>query len=286
MTTTTKAETASNEATPPQKKTIARSGKPFPYADLERAQVIAERVKKIGVDACKRGQVAASLDIDADGGGFRSKVGAASKFGLVSARSGMLILTDLGKRVLDPQTQENGLVESFLSVPVFDELYQKLENVPNPDAEAVEQQLADLGVIKSQVTRARQVFMKSAKYAGFYKLHPDRLMQPGQGTAGSPNGEQSTSDTHSDDTYDRGKTNGPTAEPADQGSGQPLLEALFATRPKSEDTWTLSEWTDWLEALMPVLRMDYKGHTALRQIKVAITSKEANADTAAKEGAP
>lgn len=270
----------------PEKKVLHRSEKPFPYADLESAREIAQLVQEIGVDTCKRQQVAAKLGVGADGGGFRSKVGAASKFGLVASRGGMLTLTELGKQVLDPQTQEDGLVDSFLSVPVFYELYRKLENVSQPRLAAIEQQLSELGVIKKQVSRARQVFAKSARYAGFYKLHPDRLMQPGRRRADSTPTNEPSTETQSEEGQDRDDTNGRGAQPADQGGRQSLVDALFAARPKSGQQWGLTKWTEWLEALMPLLRMDYQDHPALRQIKVTISAENANVDTDREEAAP
>ena len=282
-----KTERLKDDGSPtPEEKGSRRSGEPFPYADLESAREVAQLVQSIGVESCKRQQVAAKLGISAEAGGFRSKVGAATKFGLVASRGGMLILTGLGKKVLDPQTQDDALVDSFLSVRVFKQLYEKLENVSQPLPSAIEQQLADLGVVKKQVSRARQVFTKSARYAGFYKLHPDRLMQPGRLRADSAPTDEPSTESQSETGPDRDSANGRGTQPSDQGSRQSLVDALFAARPKFGQQWGLTEWTEWLEALMPLLRMDYKDHPALRQITVTVTSPKASVKTDTEEVVP
>jgi hypothetical protein len=113
-----------------------------------------------------------------DSGAFRLRTGAAQTFGLLSIAPGTIELTDLGRRIVDPQTEAAARVDAFLSVPLYNRIYETFKTGMLPKDIGLENEMQRLGVPPKQADTARQVFARSAKQAGFFESGTDRLVKP------------------------------------------------------------------------------------------------------------
>jgi len=156
----------------------ARSTIEFPYFDQDEAITAAGAVHAVGGTTCTIEQLAAQMRQAAGGGGFRVRLMAARTFNVLDYERGTVTLTDLGIRIIDPKFQRAARVESFLAVPLFKAAYEKLKGGMLPPNAAIERTLETLGVAPKQKDKARHVFIRSAKQAGFFDIDPERLVAP------------------------------------------------------------------------------------------------------------
>ena len=85
----------------------------FPYCDLDSAIELVRGVHGAGGMACESEQLAAQLNMEAKGGGFRIRVNGTRMFGFISyERGGRITLTELGKRVIDNDKERAARVVS------------------------------------------------------------------------------------------------------------------------------------------------------------------------------
>jgi hypothetical protein len=188
--------TAESQSTEPAKpadtKTAedprGRSTIEFPYFDQASAVAIAQAVKDVGGTSADVTQIAVKLSMSGDGGGFRLRLMTAKTFGLVEYARNVVDLTELGIRIVDPKFERGARLDSFMRVPLYKALFDKLNGQTLPPTAAIERMVEQLGVAPKQKDKARQVFMRSAKYAGLFELSAERLSLP-PGTSG-PGREQ------------------------------------------------------------------------------------------------
>jgi hypothetical protein len=169
---------ASSESEQQAPQGRGRSTVEFPYTALDDAEEIAGAVRHVGGTACDWEQLATKLNQAPKGGGFRLRVSGARTFGLIDTDRGRVELTDLGIRILDPAHQRAARVESFLAVALYKQVFDRIKGQLLPPPAALERMMEQLGVPPKQKDKARQVFMRSAKYAGFFELAADRLSLP------------------------------------------------------------------------------------------------------------
>src|SRR5713101_3235396 len=99
----------------------------FVYNDLESAIGLAETLHSRAGTSCSTKQLATWMNQSADGGTFRSIVGAAKSFGLIDTGQGNITLTGLGLHALDAVRRPAALVEAFLRVPMHASMYEQYE---------------------------------------------------------------------------------------------------------------------------------------------------------------
>jgi hypothetical protein len=162
-----------------------RSTIEFPYFALDEAITMAQAVHAVGGTSCTVEQLAGQMRQAPNGGGFRIRLQAARTFGVITYERGNVDLTDLGIHIIDSKFQRAARVESFLSVPLFKAAYDKLKSGVLPPAAAIERTLEGLGVAPKQKDKARHVFIKSAKQAGFFDIDSERLVIPNLNAAGA-----------------------------------------------------------------------------------------------------
>lgn len=160
------------------KATRGRSSVEFTYNGLDDSEEIANAIRSVGGTGCSLDALAAKLDQSATGGGFRMKVYSARTFGLCDISRGHVELTDLGLRIIDASHVKSARTEAFLNVPLYRQMYEALKGQPLPPMAAIERMMLSAGVAPKQKERARQVFIRSAKHAGFFDIHADRLVKP------------------------------------------------------------------------------------------------------------
>jgi hypothetical protein len=143
-------------------------------------------------------------------------------FGLLNYERGTVTLTELGLRSVDTKFARTARVESFLAVPLFKAVFEKLKGAVLPPMAAIERTMEQLGVAPKQKTKARQVFMRSAKQAGFFQLDPERLtVPPNVEPFGGPKGN--TPDSNSD----RGGKNARRGRGGDGGDGDESIPSAI-----------------------------------------------------------
>src|SRR5664280_1109180 len=99
--------------------TYLRSTIGFPYTPLKDAELIAKQLHDEYGGKASPDQLAASMSASSKGGAFRIKLATARTFGAVAVSRGSISLTDLGRKLIDPQTKDSARVEAFLTVPLF-----------------------------------------------------------------------------------------------------------------------------------------------------------------------
>lgn len=166
-------ENGAQEATRYLRSTIA-----FPYTGLKDAEQIARALHDSWGGAASPDQLAASLKASPRSGSFRVKLATARTFGVISISRGNIALTDLGRKIIDPQTRATARVDAFMTVPLFSALVNEYRGSTLPPDLGLEKKIHDLGVSAKQTARARQAFQRSAEMAGFFKMGKDRVVQP------------------------------------------------------------------------------------------------------------
>lgn len=188
--TTINAAAGAGESAPATRAKRGRSTIEFPYFDQDEAIAAATAVHAVGGTSCTIEQLAAQMRQAAGGGGFRVRLMAARTFNVLEYERGTVTLTDLGIRIIDPKFQRSARVDSFFAVPLFKAAYEKLKGGILPPNAAIERTLETLGVAPKQKDKARYVFLRSAKQAGFFDIDSERLVAPNVPAASAPSQDE------------------------------------------------------------------------------------------------
>lgn len=228
-----------------------RSTIEFPYTDLDNAVETVRGVHAVGGTACDFDQLAAQLNVEAKGGGFRLKVNGAKTYGLITyERGGRITLTELGRRIADPQQERAARSDAFLAVPLFNKVYETFRGSPLPPQAGLERSLVSMGVGSKVADRARQVMLRSARQAAFFELSQDRLTAPSV-----RNGEK-----QADQDIDQNKRDKPARGGGGDGNGtgHPLIDGLVQTLPKPNTPWSSTERYNWLNMANSIFKIIYQ----------------------------
>lgn len=156
-----------------------RSTVDFPYTDLDASAEVVRGVHNAGGTACDSDQLAAQLNLEAKGGGFRLRIGGAKSFGLITyERGGRVTLTDIGRQIIDSQHERPARMNAFLAVELYQKVFEQFKGGPLPPQAGLDRALVALGVGAGVASRARQTMLRSAKQAGFFEHAADRLVKP------------------------------------------------------------------------------------------------------------
>lgn len=223
-----------------------RSTIEFPYSDQDAAVEIANAAYRIAAGSpCEWDQVAGVMKQAAKSGGFRLRVMAARSFGLIEYDRSGITLTDLGFKIRDSKHARAARIESFLRVPLFREVFEKLKGQVLPPPPAIERIMEQLGVAPKQKDKARQVFIRSAKQAGYFEIDPERLLSPP--TQGQPGIPERHDDT--DRTFSQNRMIGKGGGGGGDGTNlDPLIEGLVKRLPNPGTDWPITERRKWLQA--------------------------------------
>lgn len=240
-----------------------RSSIGFPYNSLQDVAEFAEKLHaNAGTAECSDAQLAAWLKMSPKSSTFRVRVSSARMFGLIAqGATDDHVLTELGRRFIDPNRSAAARVEAFLNVPLYRQVFSHYEGGLVPPAAALERQIAGFGVAEKQKGRARAALEKSAEYAGFFEHGANRLVKPGLGPNPAP----------------KDLPDPPPPPPAPGGGGgggfdhDPMIIGLFKRLPKPQDSWTLKERQRWLRTAAEVFDLIY-GDEDEGKIEVKIRS--------------
>lgn len=227
-----------------------RSTIEFPYGDLDDAVEIAKGIHEVGGSSCEWDQLAAKLNQASNGGGFRQRMLTAKTFGLVTYGQGKASLTPLGSRIVDPKQEKAAKADSFLTVPLYRAVFDKFKGGVLPPADAMESEMAGLGVSTKQKGKARQYFQRSAQQAGYFWSGQDRLVRPatpnGVTTDGPPADEKQEHEKHKRKGGDGG-----------DGTRHPLIEGLIRELPEPKTPWPLEARRNWLQLASSLFNVIY-----------------------------
>jgi hypothetical protein len=257
---TTSATVQQPEAAPDQ-EVQGRSTIRFPYLDQDDAVEIARKIFEVGGNSCAKSALAAALKLVPDAGGFNLRVGTAKMFGLVTGEKKMLSLTELGEKVLHPDTEKPARAISFLLVPLYRSLYEEYEGKILPPNPALEAHIERLGVAPKQRDKARQVFQRSATQAGYFAYGNNRLVTPQfKVGAADPAGAKKPEETPGGNGGNgSGSGGGGKTERKLNPFIEGLLETLPATAPApNKAEWSLQGRLDWLQTAVGVFNLIYK----------------------------
>jgi hypothetical protein len=218
-----------------------RSTIDFPYTSLDDAVVVAQTVHKLGGNQCRVDSLAADLGHETvNSGGFRQRLSSARVFGFTNLSQGTVSLTPLGSKVVDPDQEKGARVEAFLTVPLYRAIYDQFKNGALPPAQGLENAMVTLGVSAKQRDKARQVFQRSAKEAGFFAYGNTKLVYPALGNAVPP-----VKQKEEDPEPEKRKKHGGGG---DGGGHHPLIEGLIRALPRAGEHWPVEARRKWLQA--------------------------------------
>lgn len=237
-----------------------RSTIEFPYLDLETAIETANAIHELGGRSCGWEQLAGYMNAAPKGGGFRMRMMTARTFGLLDYDRGSVTLRDLGVKAIDPQHTKAARVESFLAVPLFEAIFNKLSGTPLPPLAAIERMMENLGVAPKQKDKARQVFMRSAKQAGFLDINPDRLITP---TIGSLRTPEHTAESMSPPA--------PLSETRESNNLDPLIQGLVKRLPEPGTEWPIAARVKWLQAAANNFDLIFENAEGDRDKEISVT---------------
>lgn len=239
----------------------------FPYIDLDAAVETAQGVHSAGGMACESEQLAAQLNMESKGGGFRMRINGTRIYNLITyERGGRITLTDLGRRVIDGEKERAARVDAFLAVELYSKVYEQFKGSPLPPQAALERSLVALGVGDGVKDKARQVLMRSAKQAGFFDMASDRLTKPAIRT-------EITGNTDTDKvTKEDQKRN--TGGGGGGGGDHPLIQGLLLTLPKPGDDWAYEDRYNWLNMANSIFKMVYKASMNDADVEVNLKKKQ------------
>lgn len=241
-----------------------RSTIEFSYTPLDDAEEVAGAIHQVGGTSCDWDQLATKLKQAPQGGGFRLRVAGARAFGLVSSDRGQVELTELGIQMQDPKRQRAARVEAFLHVPLHKQVFDQIKGQVIPPPLAIERMMESLGVAPKQKNKARQVFMRSAKLAGFFELSTERLTYP-------PNSNHDAG-AGSNDAGHEGRKGG------DDQSMHPFIRGLLDKLPRPESDWAVQGRVKWLQTAANIFDLIYTvdGKDSVSDIQVTGNNPKAN----------
>lgn len=240
------------EETKNKKEVRQRSTIQFPYADLDSVISIAGAIhKNAGHGECDKAQIAAWTDHSAKSSGFDLKLSAAKMFDIIDSVNGKYQLTDLGKKIVDPNEARAAKVDAFLSVPLYKSVFTTYNGSTLPPSTGLEADIVNMGVATKVKDRARQYLERSAEQAGFFETGKNRLVRPSVQQFGGSGG--GTPPPPEDRTPPP-----PPPPPSKTKTFHPFIDGLLEELPAKGQPWSQEEQTQWLDTAKSIFGMIYK----------------------------
>jgi hypothetical protein len=245
----------------------------FPYLDLDVGVDVAQHMHKTrGYSSMESHELAAQMN-QTISGAFRLKTGTARIFGLTEkdGRDGTK-LSELGRLIIEPETEKSARAEAFMRVPLYAAIYEKYKGQRLPPMKALEREMVALGVSSKQADKARQAFERSARQAGYFELGEDRLVRP-RTDVPSNDASQRKPDAAADE---QGNQN-PGGGGGGGGDLHPFIRGLLDTLPEPGSSWSSADRKIWLGTAESIFKLIYKDDSA-RQPDAYSSSSETAAD--------
>jgi hypothetical protein len=237
---------ADNISSAADKQQRERSSVDFPYGDQDDAVEVGKSIYTNAGTSCSVDQLAAYMKQSVSSSAFRLRLSAARMFGVIEYDRTTIKLTDLGQRLVDSSTEAAARVDSFLAVELYRLVFEGFRGRALPGAAGLESEMARLGVAQKVTDKARQVFERSARQAGFFAHGTDRLVMPAFVVRPNP-------DKGSDavESLERPK---PQAETV---ALDPVIAGLVARIPPVGSQWPVQEQVKWLQTVAMAFGLIY-----------------------------
>lgn len=249
----------------------------WPYMDLDIAERVAVAVyQRAGLGVCELDSLAAELGHTLNGA-FRVKLATAKTFGLIAKGTRNSVqLTELGRTIVSEEATGRARVEAFLGVQLYSKIFDTYRGHKLPPPRAIEAQMVTLGVAAKQKERARQVFERSAKQAGFFEDGPDRLVRPRWADKVTLSPSVTSDDAIAVTTGpDKPQPIACPPQEAPQGvakMNRPFIDGLLSKLPDEGSAWNSRDRVKWLKAAIGVFDLIYTGDDL--QIQIRIVAEE------------
>lgn len=241
-----------------------RSSIAFPYMDLESAIEMAKAIyNNVGHGDCDDDQLAAWTNQSNKSSTFRVQIYTARTFGLLQGEGSRHSLTQLGRAIIDPHQEREAKISAFLSVELYNAVYEKYKGGTIPPAAAFERDIVSMGVAEKQKDRARQAFERSAQQAGFFEHGNNRLVKPGINPSAKNPEKSPENKLHSNQKIEHG--GGGSGDGG--GEQDPLIAAIIKKLPKS-GAWDADQRVTWFQMMAMAFQLSY-GQTEQIEIKKA-----------------
>jgi hypothetical protein len=228
-----------------------RSTISFPYNDLDDVVNVAKAVQAVGGTSCHWDELAAKLGAaSSNSGTFRLRMLAAKTFTVLNYDKGTVTLTPVGTRICDPQQEKAARVEAFLAVPLYSKVYEEFKSGSLPPNSGLENFMVKVGVAEKQKDKARQVFQRSAKQAGFSE-YGDRLVRPSIKAGDVALVVAQPTETPDDDTKKK------KAKDEDGEELHPFIQGLLKKLPPADSEWPNDKRAKWLQAAVNIFDLMY-----------------------------
>ncbi len=242
----------------------------FPYLDLDDAVTFAKGVHTVGGSSCQWDQLAGHFQQAANGGGFRLRALTAKMYGLLTYDRGTVTLTQLGTRICDPDQEKAARVDSFLTVPLYKALYEQFKGATLPPTSGLVGAMVTLGVGPKVKEKARQVFQRSAKQAGFFEFGNSRLVAPSIKASSRTEVLEERDEEEEEPKEPKRKHEQPETK------RHPLIEGLLKELPEPQAEWTTEDRKKWLEMASTIFNVIYKDSDDSRgSLKVVVEKNSA-----------
>jgi len=237
-----------------------QSGKSFPVNPLADIRAMARLVGQRG-SRTRFDELATALGQQRNSGAFRGKTAAAHMFGVTETVGRELVLTELGRRMIAADTEADALAEAFMNVDLYEKLYHRYEHDGGklPTIRGIDDDVVLLGVLPQRAVKARQVFLRSAETAGFFRLGRDRLIRPSPASPGMTAGTILSGRG----TLTVGAGAPERKEPAEVSHVEAvqmpaLMQGLVAKLPAEGERYTQQQRKLWLDAAKNILDIVYR----------------------------
>lgn len=225
-----------------------QQGAPFPIVPLKDVIEMASLIDRRG-GRCRFDELATALSQVRTSGAFRGRTAAGRMFGATETAGAELVLTDLGRRMISPDTEAEALAEAFLNVDLYRALFDRYaaDGGKLPAVTVIDVDIERLHVLPQRASKARQVFLRSAETAGFFRSGRDRLIRPGRGSiatgrSSAPERKEPTEVSHAEAV--------PMPSPS-------LMQGLVAKLPPEGERYTQQQRQLWLETAKNILNLVY-----------------------------
>lgn len=227
----------------------------FPYYGLESCLELVQKIhEKAGRSAATPDQVAAWLNSTVTSGTYKLRMSASRMFGLIGGERGAVRITDLAARAIDPTTAGQARAEAFLQVGLYRKVFEENRGRLLSKAAGLEAEMVTLGVSPNQKDKARQIFERSAREAGFFTSGAGRLVEP---TFNGPSASAIIPEAPEGEPE-------PAKPAASTGKSKvmavaddPLVQGLLSRMPPPEKGWPAPERARWLQTFAMNLELIY-----------------------------
>ncbi|MFI4976103.1 MAG: hypothetical protein ACHP84_16300 [Caulobacterales bacterium] len=251
-----------------------RSTIEFPYNDLGDAIEVVRAIHSNAGTGCTLDQLAAYMRQSMTSGAFRGRVANAGAFHLTDNERGEVKLTELGRRIVEPAREPAAKVEAFMSVPLYERVFEHFKGYTLPPPAALERFMNEVGVATKQTDKARQAFMRSARQAGFFEHGEDRLVRPitADSGPGTKPIEAATPGAMEKRPEELSKRTGGGGDGPDLSGFHPFIQGLLKTLPAPETDWDVMARAKWLQTAANIFDLIYKGEGGIK-IEAALAQR-------------